>query len=663
MIDQSNLKSPGWAKVIAELSAHCADDRTYLDRLLRIIAKVSTAKQAVLAVPAGGENAQPDVRVLSIWPSPGLTGESGDKVVAPPDAAAIEFAADVRSAAWSAIDTAQSRAFSLDAKNQFYDAAPGAGTLLAIPVSGGTGLTPGAADKPVAAITLLLEPRTKQAIQSTLAMAEVLAGYTAAHAARQQLRRTQSTGMALDLATRLIGAINSSTNFKGACMQLTNDLAKQLGADRAALGWVLADKVRTIALSDTEYFDRRTAMVQKIEAAMDECLDQEQPVVHPAPPADQDVLLSQAISHAHRELAGGNPGLRIISVPLRDGDKTVGVITLETSPPAGTSAAPIDLQAVELIQAAVDLVAPVLRIRRSDDRNLALRAWDSAVRTGAWAVGPKHTVWKVVGVLLIAATLFVTFFTMTYRVGADFTLAPRTRRVISVPFDSVISELGLNAATGKPIEAGASVKAGDLLVQMDTVELELAAQEAMQKITQAEKEMTAARSEGKIAEMQRAEAARGAADAQYETVTDRIRRARIVSPVSGTVLAGRLNDRLGSSVKLGDKLFEIAPLEGIIAVAKVDERDVSFIVPGTTGKLATRSHPGDRFELVVESVVPLAAADEGKNLFEVRARLVNPATAWMRPGMEGIARLDAGERSLLFIGTRRVVDAIRLWLW
>ncbi|MBI3748377.1 MAG: Ig-like domain-containing protein [Chloroflexi bacterium] len=48
---------------------------------------------------------------------------------------------------------------------------------------------------------------------------------------------------------------------------------------------------------------------------------------------------------------------------------------------------------------------------------------------------------------------------------------------------------------------------------------------------------------------------------------------------------------------------------------------------------------------------------------EVRARLVNPATAWMRPGMEGLARLDAGEHSLIWIGTRRVIDAVRLWLW
>jgi len=35
----------------------------------------------------------------------------------------------------------------------------------------------------------------------------------------------------------------------------------------------------------------------------------------------------------------------------------------------------------------------------------------------------------------------------------------------------------------------------------------------------------------------------------------------------------------------------------------------------------------------------------------------------MRPGMEGVIRLDAGEHSLLYIGTRRVIETVRLWVW
>jgi hypothetical protein len=64
----------------------------------------------------------------------------------------------------------------------------------------------------------------------------------------------------------------------------------------------------------------------------------------------------------------------------------------------------------------------------------------------------------------------------------------------------------------------------------------------------------------------------------------------------------------------------------------------------------------------VERIVPLANAKEGKNTFEVRARINDPAP-WMVPGTEGIAKFDTRRASLLWIGTRRVVDAVRLWLW
>jgi hypothetical protein len=36
---------------------------------------------------------------------------------------------------------------------------------------------------------------------------------------------------------------------------------------------------------------------------------------------------------------------------------------------------------------------------------------------------------------------------------------------------------------------------------------------------------------------------------------------------------------------------------------------------------------------------------------------------WFRPGMEGIAKFNTPERSLIGIVSRRIVDQLRLWLW
>lgn len=675
MIDVSSMQAPGWQKLVEELASPAADDKAFLDRLLRILLQVAAARQAVLFIPSAGSSGEAAVRPLAVYPplpaSPDLAGGAA------PPAEKLEQGTHITRAAYACMESGKSRVFELGSSDLYDGSSAGsAGFVLAIglpsEVSGSEGdRAAGAADasKPAlaACVTLLIEPRSKAAVQSTLAMAEVLGGFVHTHAIRQHLKRLQAAGRSLELATRLIGAVNNAPGFRGACLQLCNDLAKMLKADRVAVGWASGGSdstVRVVAMSDIEHFDKRTAMVRKLQSAMDECLDSGMPVMHPKPTSEQDMLLATAIAHAHRELAGGDRRLAIASVPLRSGDVTLGVLTVEAktalSPMGGPSGDPtaisIDPASVELLQSAMDLLSPVLKVRHDDDRNLALRTWDSTRRAGSWIVGTRHTVWKMVGVLVLAAVLFCTFYTTTYRVGADGELRAREKRIISVPFE------GSLASKPAEIEPGVFVKQGQLLAQMDTTELRLQAAEAEARLVQAEKAMSQAMKESKISEAKKSEAQADAARAQLDLLLSRIERSRIVAPIDGTLISGDLRDKVGAAVKLGDELFQIAPLGGLLAVAKVDERDIARIEVGKRGQIATRANPTLRFDLMVETIVPLGVAAEGKTVFEVRTALEKPA-GWMRPGMEGVIRLDAGKHSLLYIGTRRVIETVRLWVW
>lgn len=667
MIDLSQLKAAGWQRVVAELNAQAPDDRVYYERLLRIMAQVSAARQAVLYLPDRSDGEDVDPRVDMVWPPTELDKDAEKAASAvSPGASQVQFGNEARTAARGAFSTGQARAFGLDKEEVFYGDTSQSGYLLAIPLgqraAGSAPPTPAGSptrEVPHAAVTLLIEPRSKEAVRSTLAMAEVLAGYVAGHHARTALKKTQASGFALDLAARLIASINNSSNFKGACLQLCNDLAKQFALDRVALGWVTSDVIRVKAISDVEHFDHRTNMVQKVASAMDECLDQEQPVVFPQPPSSgegSDVLLSQAIVHAHRELAAGSAKLKVCSLPLREGDDVIGVCTFET---AGDG--PIDLATIELIQAAMDLVAPVLKIRRSDDRALPLRAWDSTKRAAAWFVGTKHTVWKVVGILALAALLFFTFYTTTYRPGAEATLEPRVRRFVSAPFEGVVKSVG------PCITPGCYVKEKDVLVELDTSELELALKDAEGRIDQARTQASAARKAKDQSKVAQAEQQEERAASEADRYRFRIEKSRIIAPISGTIIAGDVKDRIGSTVKTGDLLMQIAPLDDIIVVAKVDERDIGLVKNAFDagkgfGEVASQAKPDEALPITIERIVPLASAVEGKNIFEVRAALKGRPD-WFSPGVEGIARFDTVERSLLWIGTRRILDQARLWLW
>ena len=56
MIDLSNLKAPGWSRVVADLTTPAPDDRSYLAKMLAILVQVSGARQGVLYAPAASRD-------------------------------------------------------------------------------------------------------------------------------------------------------------------------------------------------------------------------------------------------------------------------------------------------------------------------------------------------------------------------------------------------------------------------------------------------------------------------------------------------------------------------------------------------------------------------------------------------------------------------------
>ncbi|VAX42870.1 hypothetical protein MNBD_PLANCTO03-1905 [hydrothermal vent metagenome] len=664
MIDLSKLRAPGWQRVVAELTATAPDDRSFLMRLLAVLAQASGSRQAVLFAAGTTDDdagAEVEPRPLAVWPVLPELERSGQPV----GDGHVEHVRDCKSAVREAAISGKVAVFGLEEQTQFYESGH-KGYLIAVPLSAGT-------DSPAGVrhvVTLLLDSRSQQALQTTVALVELMCGYVHGHATNQMLSRTRAASMALDLATRLIAAINTAPNFKGAGIQLVNDLSRQLGADRVAIGWAkgLGRRgegvvVKTIAMSDTELIDRRMTMVIKLEAAMDECFDQDQPVLYPPPPEramrdgeEADVLLSQAITHAHRELGSGDANVKIASLPLRVDEDVVGVLTIES-----TGDGRIDLAMLELLQSAMDLIAPVLSLRRSDDRNLALRAYDSLLKAGSWAVGTKHTVWKLGGVAVMALALALVLVQVEYRIEAPVILRAQEQRTVSVPFDAQI------ASVPEGIKSGAKVQAGAVLAVLETTELKLQRLDAANQLAEARKRADAALASGKLDEYAQTVPQIEQYQSKIELYDILIDKATIRAPIDGTILEGDLSEMIGSSVQLGQAMYQIAPLDEMVLVAQVSDKDIALLQDAgedvTTGDIATKARPGDRFPFTVERIVPLATPDaERRNAFEVRATL-DESAPWMRPGMEGIAKFNTGKRSLIDIGTRRIRDTLRLWLW
>jgi hypothetical protein len=73
-------------------------------------------------------------------------------------------------------------------------------------------------------------------------------------------------------------------------------------------------------------------------------------------------------------------------------------------------------------------------------------------------------------------------------------------------------------------------------------------------------------------------------------------------------------------------------------------------------------HAGGRFHVRHREYHPSCHCRRGKNFFRVEAGL-DEISDRLRPGMEGVAKIQIGERLLAWIWTHRIIDWFRLWFW
>jgi len=127
-------------------------------------------------------------------------------------------------------------------------------------------------------------------------------------------------------------------------------------------------------------------------------------------------------------------------------------------------------------------------------------------------------------------------------------------------------------------------------------------------------------------------------------------------------VSGDLSQMIGSPVERGKTLFEVAPLDAYRLIIHVGERDVRYISVEQRGVMAFAGMPENPLPLVLTKITPVTVAEEGRNSFRVEARLTELGPH-LRPGMEGVAKIETGQRSMIWIWTRAVVEWLQLAAW
>jgi hypothetical protein len=179
------------------------------------------------------------------------------------------------------------------------------------------------AELPSVAAAFLIHARDEAALRAIRERLELGVSLLALSESRQALQKRELDLRRLHKAMEMLAAVNRHRRFGSTAMALCNEVAAQWQCDRASLGVLKGRYVQVKAMSHTESFSRKMQFVQDLESAMEECLDQDGEVIHPA---SED---SSYISRSSGEFSKRHGPLALASLPIRHGEKVWGVLTLQ----------------------------------------------------------------------------------------------------------------------------------------------------------------------------------------------------------------------------------------------------------------------------------------------------------------------------------------------
>ena len=493
------------------------------------------------------------------------------------------------------------------------------------------------------AVVLDLKPRAEAEVQRALRQVHWGSAWLLEQFRQQLQRAEQERSARLATANEVMATALQENTLKACALAVANDLATRLSCERVAIGLARADDCRVTAISHTATFDARSDFVTQLSDAMNEVLDLDQPLVHP--PQDEDAVggLAQAALSAARADAA------VLSVPLANDRDRVGVLTLERA--RDKPFTPAELQLCEAIG---QLLGPVVALRQREERPL-WRRWQESAQGGATVLfGPRHPGVKLIAAVGIAAIAFLALVDGDYRVTSKVIIEGSVQRALAAPFQGFVGE--------SFARAGDRVRAGQVIAKLDDRDLRLERTRWASEAEQMARRYRQAAAASDRAAMTVTAAQEAQAQAQLALVEERIARASLTAPFDGIVVVGDLSQQLGSPVEQGKVLFEVAPLDSYRVVLQVDERDIGELSQKQRGELALAGLPFERLPFTVRQITPVSTPQEGRNHFRVEA-LLDQADARLRPGMEGVGKVEVGERRLVWIWTHSMVEWLQLAAW
>jgi len=512
--------------------------------------------------------------------------------------------------------------------------------VLAVPVCDPAGRAEGAMSLVAACQSPALVNSHLTELQSLVAVMGVRAGLIGSAAGAQTV-----SGQAEHKALAKSAGFESLHEMAFA---VTNSLKTKFACDQVVLGLVKGRHVRVLAISGLDDVCEKSPGVKHIRQAMHECLDSGQTICCQAEGTWTDDL-GTSNHRLHRDWHHAIGDSPVASIPLYCENRCVAVVSLVRNKQSRFTK-----EELAKIDETVSPFAPALLLVARATRGLAGHAISSVDSRVRWLLAPRTYRRKLVAAALAACVAALFVVSIDYEVTVPSRIAPTEVRYFASPFQATIAACH--------VEVGDRVTKGQLLYELDTADLELQQDRLRSEVEILKLQARQAMAVKDVRAAALANSELQGTQAELALVQHNLSRAAVCAPSAGTIVAGDLKKRIGEVVPMGDSLLEFVPRGNWSIELHIPEALATDLDRGLTGRFASNARPEDPLPCRIDRIRPSSETIEGENVFVGEAR-VEDNPAWMRSGMEGIARIEAGRRPLWWIAMHRVVDYLRLRFW
>ena len=454
--------------------------------------------------------------------------------------------------------------------------------------------------------------------------------------ATNQSAVNQNLHNAFGLARRL----SQTDNSPAAARVMVNYLQTALNCNQVALSLCSDAKSATIsAISGVEQVDVRSEFADQTIAALQQPLLENRKLEFLA---GSEKCSAAELALENYCVISGCAG--VIAVPMSDADGNatgsilIGCEEQQFLNPAFHASS----------QQIIDLVSGHLQT--------VLRANDSLINTALSRFSKLKKSATARNLAIVGAVLIgMLCVPMPYRVWCDCTVQPVERRFVAAPYEGVLAE--------SLVRGGDQVDAQQVVARLDGRMLrgELAGVQAEYDVAKKRRDLALAT--GDVAQSQIAKSEMRRHQANVTILNQRLHNLEVRSPITGVVVTGDLEKAVGVPLELGQTLFEIAPLETMVAEIGVPESEAQYVKPGMSVQLKFDSFPFQTFSAEIQRVHPRAEDVDDASVFIADVVLENSAGR-LRPGMSGSAKISSGWSPLGWNLFHRPWESIRYWtIW